>query len=124
MFEALFWVYLVNAVLLINHEIESAYWKEWELFKLPGGITFFLVIHFGLIFVLLYGLVLVYQQSFAGLVFSLIACFSGVFAFTIHAFFIRQGKKEFTLPISIFMLVAILVMSLVQSGITVYLLVT
>ena len=34
MFELLFWLYLVNAVLLITHEIDSAYWKEWELFKL------------------------------------------------------------------------------------------
>ncbi len=44
----LFWIYLANAVLLINHEIDSAYWKEWDLFKLPGGITGFLIIHFHL----------------------------------------------------------------------------
>lgn len=29
----LFWIYLVNAVLLINHEIDSAYWQEWKLFS-------------------------------------------------------------------------------------------
>ena len=44
----LFWIYLANAVLLISHEIDSAYWKEWDLFKLPGGITGFLIIHFHL----------------------------------------------------------------------------
>jgi len=42
----LFWLYLVNAILLINHEIDSAFWKEWELFKLPGGIGGFLILHF------------------------------------------------------------------------------
>jgi hypothetical protein len=26
----LFWLYLVNAILLINHEIDSAFWKEWD----------------------------------------------------------------------------------------------
>ena len=29
--DILFWLYLVNSVLLINHEIESAYWHEWKL---------------------------------------------------------------------------------------------
>jgi hypothetical protein len=38
MSEALFWLYLTNAVLLINHEIDSAYWKEWELFH-PASIS-------------------------------------------------------------------------------------
>jgi len=38
MADLLLWLYLANAVLLINHEIDSAYWKEWELFKLPGGM--------------------------------------------------------------------------------------
>jgi len=33
----LFWIYLTNSVLLINQEIDSAYWKEWKLFGLPGG---------------------------------------------------------------------------------------
>lgn len=26
----LFWLYLMNAKLLINHEIDSAFWKEME----------------------------------------------------------------------------------------------
>jgi len=44
--KVLFWLYLINAILLINHEIDSAFWKEWELFKLPGGIGGFLILHF------------------------------------------------------------------------------
>jgi hypothetical protein len=67
----LFWLYFFNSVLLINHEIDSAYWKEWELFKLPGGITGFLLIHFPLLIFVLYGLVLVSRQSLSGLIFSL-----------------------------------------------------
>jgi hypothetical protein len=56
-------LYLVNSVLLINHEIDSAYWKEWRLFKLPGGSTGFLLLHFPLLFLILLGLVLVYRHS-------------------------------------------------------------
>jgi hypothetical protein len=55
---------LTNSVLLINHEIDSAYWKEWELFRLPGGIAGFLLIHFPLLFLILYGLILVPRHSF------------------------------------------------------------
>ena len=33
MADLLLWLYLANSVLLINHEIDSAYWKEWDLFQ-------------------------------------------------------------------------------------------
>ena len=65
MWEALFWIYLVNSVLLINHEIDSAYWQEWELLHLPGGITGFLLVHFPVLFANLGGLVLVCRQTVA-----------------------------------------------------------
>ncbi|MFC2046519.1 DUF6713 family protein [Chloroflexota bacterium] len=123
MWDILFWVYLVNAVFLILHEIDSAYWKEWELFHLPGGATGFLLIHFPVLFLVLYGLVLVTQRSTAGLILSLILGLAGVFAFSIHLFFIRRGRDEFKSPISLFILVATLAVSLVQSAITVPLLV-
>ena len=118
--EVLFWIYLINAVLLINHEIDSAYWKEWDLFRLPGGITVFLLLHFPMMFIVLYGLILVYRQAFLGLIFSLILSLSGMFAFSIHMYFIRKGRDEFKIPISLFILVATLIVSLIQAGITIY----
>ena len=120
----LFWLYFVNAMLLINHEIDSAYWKEWDLFGLPGGITGFLIIHFPLLFIVLYGLILVHQGALAGLILSLILCFFGVFAFVIHTFFIRKGRQEFTTLISRFLLVATLGVSIAQAAVTLYLLAT
>jgi len=121
MFEWLFWIYLVNAVVLINHEIDSAYWKEWDLFKIPGGVTGFLAIHFPLIFLVLYGLILVSKKSFIGLIFSLILSFGGIFAFTIHVFFIKKGRNEFNTAISLFILIAALVVSVTQAALTIYL---
>ncbi|AKB85679.1 DUF6713 family protein [Methanococcoides methylutens] len=122
MSDILFWVYMINSVLLINHEIDSAYWKEWDLFKLPGGITGFLLIHIPVLFFVLYGLVLVYQQSYTGLIFSLILSFSGIFAFTAHMYFIKKGRDEFKIPMSMFILVSTLVVSLVQAYLTINLL--
>ena len=92
MSELLFWLYLSNSVLIINHEIDSAYWKEWELFKLPGGINGFLLIHLPLLLFILYGLVLVTRRSFTGLIFSLILCLGGFFAFMIHTYFLKKGE--------------------------------
>jgi hypothetical protein len=120
MADTLFWLYFVNSIFLINHEIDSAYWKEWDLFGLPGGIRGFLIVHFPLLFVVLLGLILVYQQSLAGLVFSLILCFFGVFAFTIHMYFIKKGREEFKEPTSLFILVATFVVSIIQATMTVY----
>ncbi len=115
----LFWLYLVNAVLLINHEIDSAYWHEWKLFKLPGGIAGFLIVHFPLLVGLLYGLVLVREGTFSGLISSLIVSLVGIFAFSIHTYFIKKGHKEFNTAISIFILVSILIISLFQLIITI-----
>jgi len=123
MFEILFWIYLLNSVLLINHEIDSAYWREWDLFKLPGGITGFLVIHLPLVFLVLYGLILVSQHSFAGLIFSLFLSLSGMFAFGIHLFFIKKGRSEFRVPMSLFILTAVLIVSIIQAIISIYLLI-
>ena len=123
MTEILFWLYLSNSVLLINHEIDSAYWKEWELFKLPGGITGFLLVHFPLLLFVLYGLVLVAMSSLSGLIFSLILCLSGIFAFSIHTYFLKKGRNEFDKPISKFILMATLIVSIVQLAVTIYLMV-
>ena len=123
MWDILLWVYLINAVLLILHEIDSAYWKEWELFRLPGGVTGFLLVHVPILLLVLYGLVLVFQQTFAGLIFSLVLSLSGVFAFAIHMYFVRKGRSEFDTAISRLILVATFVVSLAQAAVTVYMLV-
>ena len=120
MHELLFWLYLANAVLLINHEIDSAYWREWELFRLPGGITVFLLLHFPLLFIVLYGLVLIVRGSFGGFIYSLIICFGGIFAFVIHTYFLKQGRKEFDKPLSKIILVLMLLVSIAQMIATIY----
>ena len=120
MADLLLWLYLANSVLLINHEIDSAYWKEWELFKLPGGFTGFLLLHLPLLFLILYGLILVSKHSASGLLFSLILCFGGIFGFAIHTYFLRKGRSEFNKPISKCMLVAILLVSTIQLAVTLY----
>jgi hypothetical protein len=114
-----FWLYLLNTVLLILHEMDSAYWKEWDLFRLPGGIGGFLLIHFPLYLAGLYGLVLVSQGASAGLILSLVIGAAGIFAFGIPTFFLRKGRPEFNTQISKGILGLLLIVSIAQIAATV-----
>ncbi len=119
----LFWLYLANTLTLIIHEVDSAYWQEWKLFHLPGGEAGFLLLHFPLLFPVLFGLVLVERGAIAGLILALIVCGGGLFAFSIHTFFIHRGYPEFKTPLSQGILWATLLLSLAQLGVTIMLLV-
>ncbi|MFN9811237.1 MAG: DUF6713 family protein, partial [Deltaproteobacteria bacterium] len=36
-------LYLLQLALLATHQVDAAYWHEWDVFGVPGGLTFFLV---------------------------------------------------------------------------------
>jgi hypothetical protein len=76
--------------------------------------------HFPLLFIILYGLVLVAAKSFAGLIISLVLSAGGIFAFCIHTAFIRKGRHEFSTPISRFILILLLGVSTIQAAVTIY----
>jgi hypothetical protein len=62
---AIVWVYILNSTLLIVHEIDSAYWRARELFRLPGKIAGFLAIHVPFVGIIMYGLIEVFLRSSA-----------------------------------------------------------
>lgn len=119
--DILFWIYLINAIILINHEIDSAYWQEWKLInpKQTDGINGFLIMHFPLLFVILIGLVLVYDHRFSGYIISLILAAGGLFAFVFHFYHLRKGKPEFNTMISKAMIVSTFIISLIQVYLTI-----
>ena len=108
-------LYLLNFSFLFTHEMDSAFWREWELFGLPGGIQVFLLLNFLLLLLALYGLSRLLQAAKSGYGFSLLLAGAGLFAFSIHSYFILKGHKEFTLPASLILLMLILIASLVQA---------
>jgi hypothetical protein len=57
--------YILNVSFLILHEIESGYEKEWEILKLPGKITGFLLLHIPILFMIFYGFycIVTFQQT-------------------------------------------------------------
>ena len=107
----LLWLYVLNATLLITHEIDSAYWKEWRLFwgllgprqqPLPDrvGAPLFVLLHLPMVGALLWGLLEVARSTTAGYMMSLVLGACGVFAFTVHSLFIRAGHPEFRTAVS------------------------
>jgi len=108
-------LYLVNSVLLFIHEEDSAYWREWELFGLPGGIQFFLLMDMILIAVGLIGFRYVVLKRRAGFWFALVQAGCGTLAFVLHGVFILNGHPEFTLPMSELVLVLTFVVSITQA---------
>jgi hypothetical protein len=125
MHQTLLWLYLANATVLIAHEIDSARWKEWDLFwgvlasqrgPLPEwtGASGFVLLHLPLVALVLWGLVGVVQGATAGLVMSGLLGTCGVVAFTVHTVLIRRGHPEFRTVVSRSLLWGTLVLSIAQ----------
>ena len=112
-------LYLINFALLFTHEIDSAFWKEWELFHLPGGIQGFLIANFILLLIALYGFRKLLEWKKSGHIFSILLAGGGIFAFIIHSYFILAGRNEFTLPASMILLVLIFTISVFQAYCTI-----
>lgn len=83
-------IYVINASLLLLHEIESAYAKEWEILKLPGRITGFLLLHIPIILILFWGAVEIEKQTSAGLIIAIIAGLGGIIPFAIHKLLVKK----------------------------------
>ena len=81
------------------HEIESAYEKEWELLKLPGKITGFLLLHIPIIILIFYGLLEIEKSTTAGLRLGIIFGISGVIPFIVHKMLVKK-MGHFNLMIS------------------------
>jgi len=92
-------LYILNATLLLLHEIESAYEKEWEILKIPGKITVFLILHIPIIILLFYGLIKIESQSPQGLRLGIIFGIAGIIPFLVHKIFVKR-KDHFNLLIS------------------------
>jgi hypothetical protein len=100
------------------HEIDSAYWEEWKLFRLPGGLQGFLLIHVPLIALILFGLLEVNAESSLGYIISMVLSLGGIFAFSIHTYFIKKGNEQFNTIASQTLLYLMLICSLIQIYLT------
>jgi hypothetical protein len=93
------WLYILNASLILLHEIESAYWREWEILKLPGQVSGFILLHFPLLLLIMYGLIEIEKQSSSGIILGIATGTGGLLPLLIHRLLFRKADK-FNLVIS------------------------
>lgn len=86
-------MYSINCTLLLVHEIESGYEKEWEILKLPGNIAGFLGIHIPIILLMFYGLVEIQSSSTVGYSIGMLFGISGVIPFIVHRVLVKRKEN-------------------------------
>ncbi|KAB1192443.1 hypothetical protein GJR96_02905 [Haloferax sp. MBLA0076] len=111
-------LYILNVAVLITHEIDSAYWEEWTLFGIPGGIQVFNLLNLAVVLVFLDGLRRLVQRERRGYQFSLLLVGAGLFAVVAHSYFLAVGRPEFRLPVSLALLAATFILSVAQGIVT------
>lgn len=111
-------VILANLCVVICHQIDAAYWHEWDMFGLPGGIQLFSLLNLLIFAVLLTGFVVVLQRRPAGVVWSLLIAAGGGLIFLFHAGFALAGFTQFNLPVSIALIVISLPLAIFQVALT------
>ena len=95
----LIFFYILSVILLILHEIESAYEKEWEILKLPGKITCFILLHIPILLIFFYGLYCIIQYPQTKIIISLLIGTASFIPFLVHKVIVNK-KEHFNQLIS------------------------
>ncbi|MCB2185207.1 MAG: hypothetical protein KQJ78_02235 [Deltaproteobacteria bacterium] len=93
--------YVAAATFLLCHEMDSAYWREWEMFRLPGGPGLFMALHLPLVALVLAGLLSLAAGGGFGRVMAWALAGAGVLAAGLHGGFLLAGRPEFRSPVSL-----------------------
>lgn len=101
-------LYFATALSLILHQIDAAFWHEWKMFAVPGGIQGFLAFNGVAVGALLYGYRSVLLRSRSARAWALGCGSLGVTTFVLHAGFALLGHKDFSLPLSVLVILACL----------------
>jgi hypothetical protein len=93
--------YFWTMLFLILHQIDAAYWKEWEMFHVPGGVQGFLVFNLAAIALVLAGYRHVLLATPKATLYAGLCAALGVGTCLIHAGFALAGMEQFHLPLSV-----------------------
>lgn len=108
------WLFLANATVLLTHQIDAAYWHEWELFFIPGGNQVNLLLNLPIIALVMYSHSRVNSNIHTGLAFYKLLAALGFLTVGIHAYFFLRGSESFMQPMSVALLLATFALSVWQ----------
>lgn len=107
-------LYVANLALLTTHQADAAYWHEWDVFGVPGGISFFLAFNLGAVALVAAGLVQVAKGAGSARRSAVFCAGVGLFTAALHAVFLWRDRTAFWTPSSVGVLLGILVLSIAQ----------
>lgn len=99
-------IFLLNATVLITHQIDAAYWQEWELFHLPGGNQLNLLLNLPIIALVLWAHRQVAADTARSRNAHRLLAFLGFLTVLLHGAFFAAGHQQFVQPVSIALLIA------------------
>ena len=97
--------YFWTMLLLILHQVDAAYWREWEMFHVPGGVQGFLVFNLTAITLVLVGYRHVLLATPRAVLYACVCAALGVGTCLIHVGFALAGLEQFHLPLSVAIIV-------------------
>ena len=107
-------LFLLNPPVLLTHQIDAAYWHEWNLFHLPGGNQFNLILNLPIIALVLLAFLQVATHSPRQRLCHQFLAGLGLLTVAVHSGFFLAGHPEFQQPMSLLLLAATLILSLTQ----------
>jgi len=107
-------LFLLNSTVLLTHQIDAAYWHEWNLFHLPGGNQLNLILNLPIIALVLLAFLQVATHSPRQRLCHQFLASLGLLTVAIHSGFFLAGHSEFLQPMSLLLLAATLVLSVAQ----------
>ena len=106
---------LLNTTLLLVHQIDAAFWHEWEMFRLPGGNQVNLLLNLPIVALVIYAYGCIASEAANSAMCQKLIALLGFITVAIHAGFFFAGRSEFAQPLSIGLLLGIGVLSVFQS---------
>ncbi len=107
-------LFLLNTTVLTTHQIDAAYWHEWDMFHLPGGNQFNLILNLPIIALVLLAFFQVATKSRLARQSHQFLAGLGLLTVAIHSGFFLAGHQAFLQPVSLLLLAATLILSLTQ----------
>jgi len=106
--------FIANATVLCTHQIDAAYWHEWELFLLPGGNQLNLLLNLPIVGSVFFAFGLVASRSRHASKAHIYLAALGLLTVVLHTMFFVMGHTQFLQPVSLALLAATGVLSTLQ----------
>ncbi|UXI70305.1 DUF6713 family protein [Tahibacter amnicola] len=108
----------LDMALVFAHQGDAAYWHEWEMFHLPGGIQAFDVFNVVIFATVLMLFIPVVQRRPEGYKCSMAIAALCATVLPIHVGFALAGFDQFHLPVSLFLIGASFVAAITHAVVT------